>query len=239
MGEARAGHTATLLRDGRVLVAGGAIDPDGDHVLASAEVYDPRSGSWVATGKMSVARSRHSATLLADGTVLVAAGIGTFVNPVDSRSLAAAELYDPRSGRWSTVPKLAAARFGHTSTLLRNGNVLVVGGSPGFGQLLASAELYDTGSRSWTAAARTIETRDAHTATLLTDGTVLVTGGHVGSVPLASAELYDPGVGSWLATARMITPRQDHTATLLSDGRVLVAGGPEGNAELYAAGSQP
>ena len=116
----RSDHTATLLPDGQVLVAGG-VDSD-LLTLASAELYDPATGTWTATGSLANARFFPTATLLPNGKVLVAGGIG------DSGRLASAELYDPATGTWTATGSLATARDGHTATLLPNGMVLVAGG---------------------------------------------------------------------------------------------------------------
>ena len=253
--EDRFQDTATLLPDGRVLVAGGVHatkDPQG--VLASAELYDPSSGSWTATGNMPTPRQFHTATLLPDGKVLVAGGTGSNNVTGSNSALASAELYDPRSGSWTATGNMVTPRMFQTATLLPDGMVLVAGGTAdpggdtgGGGPPLASAELYDPNSGSWTATGNMVTPRQFHTATLLPDGKVLVEGG-LGSnsaslkPPLASAELYDPGSGSWTATGNMVTPRQDFTATLLPDGKVLVAGGLHSGvlaaaAELYDPGN--
>jgi WD40 repeat protein len=226
--EARNRHTATVLPDGKVLVAGGHGSSGG--LLASAELYDPRSGSWTATGGMIEARLDYTATLLPDGKVLVSGGSGDVTGI--SNPLASAELYDPSSGSWTNTGNMDGVRSDHTATLLPDGKVLVAGGYVRIGESdiswLASAELYDPGSGSWTVTGSMMSSRARHTATLLPDGKVLVAGGYIGATSedqLASAELYDPRSGSWTATAGMTDAREGHSATLLPDGKVLVAGG--------------
>jgi len=222
--EARwSGHTATLLPDGTVLVAGGFVNTIG-RGLVSAELYDPATGAWSGTGNMTEERFGHTATLLPNGTVLVAGGSGT--------GRASAELYDPRTRTWTTTGNLVEARQLHTATLLPDGTVLVAGGQRGDG--LASAERYDPRSGIWTATGTMIAARYLHTATLLPDGTVLVAGGAIGGFAVASAELYDLGGGLWVPTSSMNAVRSGHTATLLTDGRTLVVGGADlAAAELY------
>jgi hypothetical protein len=220
------GFPATLLRDGKVLV-GDVEDPTVDNSIPGAEVYDPATGTWSSTGNLVITErwvAGTTATLLANGKVLVAGGYG-------------AELYDPDSGTWSATGKMATPRYNHTATLLADGRVLVAGATD-------SAELYDPATGSWTATTNmraTGNTRfDSITATLLQDGTVLV-------VRPTSAALYDPATGTWTATGNMARPGTPYqTATLLSDGTVLLAGGgnrsdapepPWTAAELYDPGT--
>jgi hypothetical protein len=108
-----AAHTATLLGDGRVLVAGGKTGLDRDHVSASAELFDPGSGRWTTTGSMTKGRWGHTATPLSDGRVLVVGGLTRY-----DHQLASAELYEPASGSWSATDALHDPRDGHTATLL-------------------------------------------------------------------------------------------------------------------------
>jgi WD40 repeat protein len=236
--ERRGGHIATLLLDGRVLVAGGCCDGSGN-LLTSAELYDPSSGSWTATGNMIEVRADPTITVLPDGTVLVAAGY-TIDSSGNFAVLASAELYDPSSGTWTATGSMAETHYVGTATLLPDGTVLVAGGytSEGSGNfaVLASAELYDPSRGSWTAAGSMAEGRTGHTATLLPDGTVLVVGGLSSSDgTLASAERYDPGSGTWTATGSMAEGRTGHTATLLPDGTVLVAGGLSSSGSALAS----
>ncbi len=223
MATARYRHTATLLANGQVLVAGGV---DGSNALASAELYDPATGTWTATSPMTTTRSSHTATLLANGQVLVAGGTEDAHNVI----LASAELYDPATGTWTATSPMTTARTHHTATLLVDGQVLVAGGeNPSIGSL-ASAEVYDPATGSWTATSTDMTNdRVSHTATLLANGQVLTAGGDSdtpGHAILTSAELYDPATGSWTTTSTpMNTVRSAHTATLLADRKVLVAGG--------------
>jgi hypothetical protein len=227
-------HTATLLPNDIVLVAGGEVGNGVSfNALATAELYDPALGTWTTTGSLNTARLRHTATLLPNGMVLVAGGHDSSYNPT-----ASAELYDPALGTWSATVSLNTARVFHTATLLPNGMVLVAGGEDSSGSASASAELYDPATATWSAAGNLNTARDFHTATLLPNGTVLVSGGFNGAT-FASAELYDPALGIWSTTGDLNTARSVHTATLLPNGMVLVAGGfdssanPTASAELY------
>jgi hypothetical protein len=217
---ARGSHTATMLDDGTVLIAGGTNGT----ALSSAELYDPVTGLFSASGTMGEARMQHTATLLPNGKVLVTGGIGTGV-------FASAELYDPATGLFTATGSMATARANHTATLLPNGKVLVIGGTPNLVTGLASAELYDPDTGLFTATGSMTAARTQHSATLLGNGKVLVTGGAV----TASAELYDPATEEFTTTGSMTIARTSHTATLLADGKVLVVGGLGGlaSAELY------
>src|SRR6266571_8487289 len=133
---ARAVHTATLLPNGKVLVAGGSD-------LESAELYNPTTGVWINTGNLNAARSEHTATLLPNGKVLIVGG--TVGGPEDVVSVNSAELYDPATGTWSSTGNLNTARSQHTATLLPNGKVLIAGGGDyvgGFFHKFNSAEVY-------------------------------------------------------------------------------------------------
>src|SRR6266550_2999128 len=163
---ARESHTATLLPNGKVLVAGGRT---GAGVLSSAELYDPASGTWSATGSLNTARRFHTATLLPNGKVLVAGGA----------ILPSEELYDPASGAWSPTGSLITGRCRHTATLLPNGKVLVAGGQGTGGVILSSAEVYDPASGTWSATGSLNTARWFHTATLLPNGKMLVAGGAI------------------------------------------------------------
>lgn len=216
MAVARTEHSATLLPNGKVLVAGGY---GSGSKLSSAELYDPATGSWTVTGNLATARHVHTATLLPNGRVLVAGGIGI------SAYLASAEVFDPATGTWTTTGSLTTARYGHTATLLQDGRVLVAGGGNS-SPFLASAEVLDPVSGAWTPTGSLAVGRKFHTATLLVaSGKVLVAGGQGNSGTTASVELYDPTSGVWSATGNLIGPRSFHAATLLAGGKVVVNSG--------------
>jgi Putative Ig domain len=215
MTAARDGHTSTLLLDGRVLIAGGGP--------ANAELYDPASQTFTASGSTMMTQGPRSATLLEDsglpnyGKVLLAGG-----NEV------VAELFDPATGAFTVTGSTLASHLGQTATLLQNGQVLIAGGET------AAAELYDPSTGTFTATGSMTISRTGHTATRLPDGRVLIAGGvqdfGPGTVPVPSgpgvesAEIYDPASGTFTSTGSMSRGRAGHTATLLADGTVLIVG---------------
>jgi hypothetical protein len=221
--------TATLLRNGRVLVVGGYSLSSVGRSTELSELYDPATGRWTSTGSLRTARRNHTATLLPNGTVLVAGGFNS------DGWLRSAELYDPAGGRWKRVAPMTTAREGASAVLLGNGRVLVAGG--GNPSALQSAELYDPVSGRWS---RTGSMNGyGGTAALLQDGRVLV-------ACCDAADVYSPATGTWTATGPMVYPYASAAAALLPNGQVLYAGGgkvkycgqyscdePVADAELY------
>jgi len=272
MEDGRYNHTATLLPDGSVLVAGGQQDSeDFPACLSRCELYEPASESWRRAADLASVRSSHTATLLEDGRVLVAGGQDR------RRELATVEIYDPGSGCWGPAESMTQRRMGHTATRLEDGRVLVAGGVDAQWDTLMVSEIYDPASGTWTSAGAMTHSRGWHRATRLPDGRVFVFGGWAGRGPQETAEIFDPVTSTWHETAslegsplyfssqtllpgdgglilvaggygsgktwkalhlfdpdtntwfpriaEMFEERNSHTATLLSDGRVLLAGG--------------
>jgi len=238
LGDGRQIHTATLLSDGSLLVAGGFALGDGP--LASATRYDPKTGTFSATGSLANARGGHTATLLPDGHVLIAGGGPASWTGAAATFLASAELYDPKTGTFGPTGSMSTLRESHTATLLPDGRVLIVGGLDRVDHAVATAEIYDPKTGTFSPTGPMHVARAFHTATLLPDGRVLVVGGNAGTWSydgpfLASAEIYDPKTGKFGPTGSMATPRGWHTATRLADGRVLVAGGENARTDLTTA----
>ncbi len=209
MGTARAYHAAVTLADGRILVVGG-VPSFGLNWSASAEIFNPASGSWTAAPSTTSVHTQPTATLLNDGRVLVVGGSG-------------ASLYNPATNTWSPTGPMRHPRYGHTSTLLNDGSVLVAGGY-GTGYV-AEAERFDPATASWSAAGSLSTPRETHTATLLSNGRVLVAGGISSMTYHSTTEIYDPTANLWSPAAALTFARSAHAAVRLPDGKVLVTGG--------------
>ena len=293
----RTGHTATLLKTGKVLVTGGSAYEI--TCYASAELYDPATGEWTATGNMTQPRCLHSATLLPNGNVMVAGGVGSLYDSntqSDTDTVTTAEMYNPTTGTWTATGSLNAARADAATTLLQNGKVLTAGGYGKTGQnttvtYLTSAELYDPTSGHWSLTTSIpVSSFESTTPATLPNGDVLIsnaaqfyapstatwtatgalptvagpphvaasldTGNVLGTdipckptkfypcgVTTTHAYLYDSSTNTWSVTGSMSYARSSHTMTVLTNGQVLVAGGfvhpvpgyltPISTAELY------
>jgi hypothetical protein len=215
MVDQRTEHVATLLANGKVLLVGGTAGN-------AAELYDPAAGTFTATTGNLITGGRWgcTATLLNDGTVLIAGGRDA-EDVFDAQTLNKAEVFNPATATFAATSAMTEFRSDHTATLLNNGKVLLAGGDNG--DSLRDAELFDPTTKSFSATGMMGTARDEHTATLLNDGTVLVVGESGGSS--SSAEVFDPVTNEFTPTGPMGTPRRLHTATKLNSGQVLVTGG--------------
>ena len=232
--------TAIVLRDGKVLVAGGGV---GAIPIDAAEIFDLNTGQWTSTGNLRQGRRGHTGVLLNDGRVMVAGG-----RDADGEPMASAEIYDPASATWTTSAPMAIGRLGHSMSVLSDGRVMVAGGSSrgpsgaSGGQTIrpdATAEVFDPATNTWRITSSMRTARFEHTATALPDGKVLVAGGQGpaegGKVQaLKTSELYDPAVDGFVSTTDLSEARTNHAAVLLSDrSSVLVMGGAGGdNADI-------
>ncbi|MBN2242923.1 MAG: hypothetical protein JW793_09560 [Acidobacteria bacterium] len=221
MSVARHNPSVILMSDGRVFVSGGF----NGQFLSSAEVFDPVTLRFITVPSMNHARDGHTATLLNDGTVLIAGGCA---NAESNRMICdeyvdVVEILDTDLG-YMELEGLNTPRAGHTASLLPDGRVLLAGGVDA-GGFLASAEVYDPASESFTPVGDMTLARYEHTATALPDGKILLAGGNCVS-STDSAEIFDPDANGFTAVpSAMSAPRFRHTANILSDGRILLAGG--------------
>ena len=216
MSTARSQASATLLSNGRVLVAGGIAS---GAVRSSCEIYNPTNASWASTGSLATGRYEHAAVRLSNGDVLAVAGKGT--NGIQLRTV---ERWNATSKTWATVTSLAVEHEGLTATVLTDGRVLVVGGTS------TTCEIFNPTTATWSNTGSLAQRRRYHSAVRLNDGRVMVYGGEWVSSSISyttgTAEIYNPASGTW-STVAAGASRARHSAALLADGRVFVAGGWE------------
>ncbi len=224
------GFTSTLLPNGKVLVAGGN-DTKGT-TISVAEIFDPATNTWDATGGMTTPRSGHAATLLSDGTVLVVGGENSTFYPQPAfQNLTSAEIYHPAVGKWAAIESFTTANpaavtaQGVLAMLFAEGTVLLAGFSTDGTTLLATT--YNPASGSWTPTTGPL--RPIGSLTPLPDGTVLAAGSPWNAADPGGSEIYSPPTGAWTATSaptyQASASTYPGTVTLLRNGNVLVAGG--------------
>lgn len=232
----RLNPTVTLLKNGRVLVAGGYEGTSHGTPLATAEIYEPKSGKFVETGSMKTARRNASATRLRDGSVLITGGYnGEAVN--------SPEVFNPQTRMFSSAASMSTARRYPSATRLPDGAVLIAGGfASAYGDPLSSSERFLPSTRTGkTATGKFIKAgsmhtaRARHTATKVGNKTILITGGYDGIHPLASAEVYNVSRQTFNRAGAMQTSRFRHTATPLANGSVLIVGGEDDQGALATA----
>lgn len=223
MHQPRAEHTATLLANGTVLVAGGTTT--GGVATNTAEIYNPATGAWRYTlYPMNVARLLHTATLLPDGRVLIAAGGNTCC------SLTSAEIFDPVTEQFTLTGSLSSARHASVAVPLNDGRVLAVSGSSTVNFFATpTVEVFNPIGGTWSPAAAHPTGVTLHQALRLPDGNVFVSGGYDGYNLFAHASVhaYNPISNSWIARAPMLVARVDHRTALLQDGRILIIAGAD------------
>ena len=235
------GHTATLLRDGRVLLVGGECGECTSTTFSTntAEIYDPRTGAWSQTPSMSVPRYRHTATLLLDGRVLVAGGYGAGEN------WATAEIYDPTTDSWSSAGSMSISRSEAAASLLRDGRVLVTGGNCDLSGACqtASSDIYNPTTNTWTPVASMLMARESHQQFTLRDGTVIVIGGVNVTTPTVASEVetFDLRTGVWTTGPSTLEPAFSVIGGVLSDGRIVLTSSDPSDprfTQLYLPGPQ-
>lgn len=222
--EARSWHTATLLLDGTVLVAGGIESYKG---VQTGEIYDPTTNAWTAAGTMVEPHWAHRAERLDDGRVLIIGGCGSGPSNLCMNGVGV-EIYNPKNTTtpWSKTSPMLASRRSHCSTKLKDGRILVAGGFNS-SKNHTGLEIYDPKLGTWTSPIAKLSTaRNLATATTLKTGQVLIVGGFDGAAFLNTMELFDPTAGTIkVLSANLIEARDSHTATLLDNGQVLITGG--------------
>ena len=237
MTEPRFSHSATLLPNNKVLVAGGsaARSTESNRALRSTELFDPATGQWTAAPAMAEGRFGHPAVALKDGRVLVVGGAMT-VGRGQYAALAFCEIYNPTANTWTTTGSLGTARKAHQATVLADGSVLASGGDIAgvnvgwsfYPYSQSSFERFDPATGAWTTLSDMPWGRSHHRAHLLASGKVLVLGGTDNStfdIGYQNAGLYDPVAKTWASTVGMVTGRWAPATVTLANGGVLVAGG--------------
>jgi len=227
---ARAGASASLLPDGRILVTGGQ---SANGPVASADFFNP-DGSVSPAPPMVYPRAGHVSVTLQDGRVLVAGG-----NTAGGSATSTAEIFDPVANSWTSAGVgMTEARAGATAALLQDGRVLIAGGQNG-ALISSTIEIYDPSTGEFTVAGMMSSPRTEHAMAVLHDGRVLIVGGYNGTAPVASTDIFDPVAGTISAGPALSVARFGHSATTLLNGVVVVIGGNNGNTNAQQADVTP
>ena len=237
MAQKRLSHMGATLKDGRVLVCGGRTTNVGTTVgagvVTSAEIYNPATNTWTATGSLNIARRSATATLLNDGRVFVAGG-NDRASATSSLPMASCEIYNPATGLFTLTGNMTTPRASHSAVLLNDGTVLLNGGSNGLGTAFPTtlAEIYDPVANTFTAVGPSRFPHLAQVGVKLRDGRVLLPGTYYNLTHTAEGgnmspecEIYDPVTRTFSVTGSMLMKRIDIGAQLLLDGTALVSGG--------------
>lgn len=235
----RAAHTATLLKDGRVLIAGGIVeDGSGNELpLTNSEIYNPETNQFNKISGLVEQHCNHSASLLESGEVLIIAGWKT-----GARS-DAIEIFNPETNTFRLATRLEKPLQAHNAVLLNDGKVLIVGGNFSESDYAMNAYLYDYKTNSLTKTGKLNYGRMAFTATLLKNGNVLIAGGRNENGVLNKAEIYNSATGEFELKGDLKTNRYKHGASVMENGNVILIGGSDKNdwngkyksAEVYDA----
>jgi hypothetical protein len=220
------GVTATRLQNGKVLVAGGSTGCDSPCYTTAAELYDPATGNFVSTGRLTVPRAEARSLLLRNGEVLLVGGTAV----EESKPVLTAELYNPSTGTFTAI---GATHLSDATQmiLLKDGRVLVVGNS--------GADLYDPSTNLFTTTGAMTVPRSKFGGALLPDGRVLIAGGQAGGswgTRVTSTQIYDPKTGRFSSGPVLNESRFKLSKAVVSlkNGRILIAGGAE-QPEVYDA----
>ncbi|HET9695382.1 MAG TPA: kelch repeat-containing protein [Terriglobales bacterium] len=230
-------HVATQLKDSRVLITGGIqLQGSGFSASPNTEIYDPATNAFTAGNRMTDGRWMHTATLLADGKVLIAGGRNnncTANCPI--YSLNTAEIFDPAAGTFTPTGSMKISRYNHTATLLDDGRVLILGGETtedlGTGsEEVGPAEIYDPATGQFTKWTSLVLPRSSHSVTLLNNGKLWVVGGlRLPSIATQRTEYFDPATGISVEGPQLAEFHARHSAVRLSNGKVLIFAGSNGN----------
>jgi hypothetical protein len=216
LNKARCGHTATLLTDGKVLIVGGE---DANGFVNEAEIFDPTTDTFSASGNLNAPRANHTATLLSDGRILVAGGRGM------PGLLNSTEIFDPATGAFTSGPNLIGARSGHSATSLNDGKIVVIGGDAN-----GSVEIYIPLLNTFATTITNLSSpRTFHSAALLNDGNILIVGGTApDNTPVLSGEILNVTSSTLSAVANQTEDSHVRASLrLLPDGKVQIIGGSD------------